>query len=143
MPRGARPKQYPDELVERVREQYIAGMTQAEIGTEHGLSQKVVWNLMRRHNIPRRRAAKRHQSGSANAAWRGDAATYQAFHKRVEVARGTPQVCMRCGTTRADATYEWANLSGNYADVGDYQRMCRSCHRRYDNARRREVMPNA
>ena len=32
-------------------------------------------------------------------------------------------------------TYDWANLTGDYADVSDFARMCRSCHRRYDNAR--------
>jgi hypothetical protein len=32
---------------------------------------------------------------------------------------------------------EWANLTGNYADIDDYERMCVLCHRNFDAARRR------
>jgi hypothetical protein len=67
--------------------------------------------------------------------WRGDAAKYQALHIRVEAARGKPQHCSECGATKP-GRYEWANLTGDYADVNDYARMCVSCHRRYDAARR-------
>ena len=42
----------------------------------------------------------------------------------------------RCGTTDPALTYDWANLTGDYPNPDGYERMCRSCHRRYDNARR-------
>jgi hypothetical protein len=135
MPRGALPKVYDAELVESVRARYGAGRTQAEIAVDLGLTQKVVWNLMRRHGIQARVAAKRDQRGAKNARWRGDDAGYQALHLRVEAARGKPQMCSRCGTTNPAKTYEWANLTGDYRDVNDYERMCRSCHKLYDNAR--------
>lgn len=135
MPRGGTPKQYPADQVSVVQALYIAGMTQAEIAAHLGLTQKVIWNLMRRHGITARAAAKRDQSGPRNASWRGDDASYTALHKRVEVARGTAQRCDRCGTSDPARTYEWANLAGAYEDVADYERMCRHCHRQYDRAR--------
>ena len=64
---------------------------------------------------------------------KGDSAKYAALHLRVSVARGKPSLCMRCGTTEA-ARFEWANLTGDYANVEDYVRLCGSCHRRMDGA---------
>lgn len=91
---------------------------------------------MKNHGITARVAAKRDQSGDKNSSWRGDEATYAAYHKRVEAARGKPNRCERCGTKRK---CEWANLTGDYADVNDYERICRSCHRKMDNQRRAET----
>lgn len=133
MPRGAKPKVYAPALVESVRQRYVVGMTQAEVANSLGLTQKVVWNVMRRHGISARIAAKRDQCGANNTAWKGDEASYQAFHLRVESARGKPQCCKVCGATDAGKSYDWANLTGKYADVNDYVRMCRSCHARHDN----------
>jgi hypothetical protein len=112
-----------------------AGMSQIEIAGELGITLKRVQTAMRKFSIARRPQIKRDQVGPANANWKGDAASYQALHKRVEAARGTPSECKRCGTTDPSQTYDWANLSGNYEDIADYERMCRSCHRRYDSAR--------
>lgn len=135
---GAKPKVYPPTLVTRVRELYESGLTQAEVASASGVSQKVVYNLMRRHGIPRRPRVKRDQTGDRNASWRGDDVTYSAAHVRVVTARGKPNECSRCGRNDGDATYEWANLTGAYHDVNDYARMCRSCHRRFDHERRNE-----
>lgn len=132
MPRGAKPKTYPADLVATVRALYRRGLTQAEIGVEIGVSQKVVFNVMRRHGIRARVAAKRDQRGPKNGSWKGSTATYAALHKRVEVARGMPAKCERCGASGPGRSYDWANLTGRYDDVSDYERMCRSCHRRYD-----------
>jgi hypothetical protein len=132
MPRGAKPKIYPPELVERVRVLYARGLTQREIGAELGVSQKVVYNVMRRHGLRTRVAAKRDQRGPKNGSWKGSKATYAALHKRVEEARGRPALCQRCGEGGPGRTYDWANLTGRYADPADYERMCRSCHRVYD-----------
>jgi hypothetical protein len=143
MPKGIyphthiKPKVYPAELVARVRQLYADGLTQDEVATVVGASQKVIWKLMRNHGIQTRKQAKRYQIGEANHAWKGNAASYQALHLRVEARRGKPARCNRCGTTDPARTYEWANLTGRYHDPEDYERMCRHCHRRYDNARRR------
>ncbi len=76
-------------------------------------------------------ADTRFQSGENNPSWKGDGAGYDAFHKRVVKARGKPRVCAACDTKTAKR-YEWANLTGNYADVHDYVRLCKSCHNRID-----------
>lgn len=144
-PNGRPPVVYASDLVERVRTAYEGGATQREVAEIVGIGVKVVQTIMVRHGIARRLAAKRDQRGAANTSWKGDDAGYQAMHVRVARERGAPQACARCGTTDPALTYDWANLTGDYADISDYERMCRSCHRRYDNARRRgeEVMNNA
>jgi adenylosuccinate lyase len=146
MTRGAKPKVYDSELVENVRQLYSAGHTQDEVGALLGISQKVIWKLMLRHQITARIAAKRNQYGARNTMWKGDTATYAAFHLRVQQQRGTPSVCGQCGTTKSPR-FEWASLTKNYADVQDYVRLCCSCHHRFDGtvrnlgsfAKRKEV----
>lgn len=132
MPRGAKPKTYDPALVARVRAAYASGKTQVEIAAEIGFSQKVVFNVMRRHSIAARVAAPRDQWRENNAAWKGDAAGYAAFHRRLYTLSGKPASCSQCGTTEADH-YDYANLSGRYQDQSDYLPMCRSCHWKYDN----------
>jgi hypothetical protein len=63
---------------------------------------------------------------------KGDKAGYSAFHKRVATKRGTPSVCEVCNLSNKNTRYEWANLTGNYADIMDYKRMCKPCHMKYD-----------
>jgi len=132
MPRGAKPKQYHDRFVARVRSLYEAGLTQAEVAAQIGRSQKVVWNCMRRHGISARVAAKRDQWGENNSSWKGDQAGKQAFHRRLYALFGKPSRCTVCGTTDSEH-YDYANLSGNYEDINDYAAMCRSCHWKYDD----------
>ena len=131
MPRGAKPKVYPKHIVEYVRENYAAGKTQSEIATELGLSQKVVFNVMRRHSIKARVPAKRDQTGPKNHMWKGDEASKYAFHRRLYSRFGKPARCGKCGTTEAQ-NYDYANLTGRYEDINDYMPMCRSCHWKYD-----------
>lgn len=115
---------------------YQSGMTKAEVAAILNTSVKVVANRLRDAGVKCRRAVKRDQRGAKNASWRGNDATYAAFHHRVEAVRGTPCRCEHCGTTDAPR-YEWANLTGHYADVNDFARLCVPCHRRYDAARRK------
>ena len=139
-------KDYPDELVTRVRELYGAGHTMREVAEFTGTTVKVLQRLRPRHGIARRTAAKRDQQGEHNHMWRGDDANYQALHLRVESARGKPNRCACCDTTDPSQRYEWANLSGRYEDIHDYARLCVTCHRRLDAARRaatgRPTMPS-
>lgn len=135
MPRGGKPKDYPPEMVEQVRTLYDSGLTQAEVAQKMGTTQKVIWRLMRRHGLTTRKAIPRDQRGAKNASWKGDEVRYQALHMRVAAQRGRPKKCQRCGTTDPMKTYDWANLTGRYDDPEDYERMCRSCHRRYDYGR--------
>lgn len=132
MPSGQKPKVYDPTLVESVSGLYAQGMTQKEIAHKTGLSQKVVWNIMRRHGLPARAAAPRHQVGEANANWKGADAGKQAFHRRLYALHGKPTKCTVCSTTESEH-YDYANLSGRYEDLNDYAAMCRSCHWKYDD----------
>lgn len=131
---GRKPRQYSPEIVAQVRDMYEAGHTVAEIQAE--MTGVKVQTVMARHGIDARKPAKRNQRGPSNHMWAGDDAGYKALHLRVYAKRGAPQSCTRCGTDAA-SRYEWANLTGNYQDVNDYQRMCVACHRQFDAARRR------
>jgi hypothetical protein len=121
-------KQYPQELVGVVAHLYTEGYTQKEIAERIGRSRKVVWRVMRNHGIKPRPAIRRRLHGPRNPNWRGEHIGYAGGHRRVQVARGKPKECSNCKTTDPNATYDWANLSGNYADPDDYTRLCRSCH---------------
>jgi len=78
-----------------------------------------------------------YRSGSDHPNWKGDRAGYAALHSRVRKLRGGPRKCEVCGTTNPAKRYEWANLTGNYADPQDYARMCVFHHRMFDRTRRR------
>jgi len=134
--------QAPPLDLNRLRLLYAEGHTQDEVAATLGVSQKTIWKAMRRHGIASRPAVKRDQVGDRNSYWKGDKAGYHAFHKRLDARFGRTQRCTRCGTEDPARTYEWCNLTGRYHLLTDFERMCRSCHRRYDAARRKEAMPN-
>lgn len=143
MPKGVyvraprRPKTYPAELVDSVRRLYGQGMTQSEISAALGITQKIVWRLMKHHQIASRPAVQRVPlKGVNNRGWKGDNAGYQAMHLRLYALHGAPSLCSVCKSTDPRRRYDWANLTGNYQDINDYARMCRHCHRRYDDSRR-------
>lgn len=114
---------------------YDSGMTQADVAAAMGLTPKIIQNLFKRRRKTARKAARRPFSLSGKHYWSGDDVTYSALHYRVESERGKPSLCSRCGKTKG--RFEWANLTGNYTDINDYERLCRSCHHTFDNARRR------
>lgn len=118
--------------VREVQRLYESGMTQTEVATALGTTQKVIHGFMRRNGLTARVAAKRNQFGHNNSTWKGDAASYAALHYRIEWLKGKPSRCEVCGTADPDLNYDWANLTGHYEDSNDYKRMCRSCHWKYD-----------
>ena len=113
-------------------------MTQTEIAEELGVSQKVIWRHMRNHGINARKAAKRDQFRDSNHMWKGEKASYKAFHIRISTLKGkaSDHGCSVCGTKDPSLSYDWANLTGNYADINDFLPMCRACHRKYDKKRK-------
>ncbi len=128
-------KVYDPALVDRVREVYASGATIEETAEIVGVTPKVLQRLMPRNGIERRPAIKRNQRGPANDSWKGDQAGYAALHLRVRAERGVPVRCATCGQT--DGRIECAKLSGAYADAGDYEQLCSSCHKKFDAKRRR------
>lgn len=65
--------------------------------------------------------------------WKGDEVGYAAAHHRVKMERGKAVLCIFGCVARR---YEWANLTGRYADPYDYAPMCGTCHNRFDVARK-------
>jgi len=65
-------------------------------------------------------------------AWKGEKAGYRAKHMWIISRRGSPNYCEHC--KRNDKRmYNWANVDHKYKRIiGDYMRLCVSCHRKYD-----------
>lgn len=117
---------------EKAVELYENGLNQAEVGEKLGVSQKVISSVFKRNNYKARVAAKRDQRGENNSSWKGDNATYSAFHYRVQSAKGKACMCECCGRSDGLISYDWANKTGNYQDIDDYEMLCRSCHFKKD-----------
>jgi len=67
-----------------------------------------------------------------NAKWKGDKANPCAKHAWLRRKFGSPSVCEHCGTKSAKR-YEWSCKKHIYTrDREDYQRLCKSCHLKYD-----------
>lgn len=111
---------------------YESGMSQVEIAQHYNVSQPFICRLMKNLGIKARVAKKRNQFGKNNDSWKGKDAGYAALHYRVYNAKGKPSKCDECGYDKDDRRYQWASLTGNFADINDYKRMCESCHAKYD-----------
>ena len=68
---------------------YINGKTLLEIRELYGGSQKSITNVLKRNNVPLRKAIKRNQSVENNDSWKGDKAKYARYTERVKAAFGT------------------------------------------------------
>lgn len=113
---------------------YASGRTIREIAQVCGVSHTSIWRVMHRHGIATR-CRGGELFGPDHPKWKGDGAGYGGFHDRVKRLRGTPQRCDRCGTTDPAKVYDWACLDDDYTDPWNFSRMCRTCHKLYDNAR--------
>lgn len=111
---------------------YRKGLTQTEIGRVKGVSQKVVWRWFRVLGIKSRVPRNLKQWGSNNPQWKGDSAGIEAMHIRLVKRFGKPKECWSCGCNDKNKKYDWANLTGNYQNINDYKRLCRSCHSKLD-----------
>jgi hypothetical protein len=133
------PRDYPPELVDKIRSLYESGLTTREV--QQAIPGVRIDIVMRRHGIAARPAAPTigKHAGERSVQWKGDDASYTAFHLRVYKARGKASHCSECGRSDTGTEYEWANLSGDYANIDDYAPMCLSCHHLYDADRRRRT----
>lgn len=68
-------------------------------------------------------------------AWKGDNVSYNGLHHWVNRWLGKPEVCEICGKSGLKGKQiHWANKSHLYKrDLGDWIRLCSSCHSKYDN----------
>lgn len=68
--------------------------------------------------------------------WKGDKVSKGALHDWVKLNLGKPKKCQHCRTTKAKK-FEWANKSQKYKrDLGDWLRLCTTCHLKYDRKTR-------
>lgn len=67
-----------------------------------------------------------------NPAWRGTEVGYRAGHLRVRRERGAATECTIPDCASGSRTFQWASLTGNWADSSDYRAMCVFHHRAYD-----------
>ena len=81
------------------------------------------------------------QSDEKHHLWRGDDVKYRALHAWIIRKLGKPQFCEFCSSTNlGNRKYHWANKSGNYLrNLNDWIRLCVTCHKVYDNNRRRKL----
>lgn len=118
--------------VDQIISLYESGMSQVEIAEYLGLTQKIVFSRLKEAGYKCRVAKARNQDGDNNQNWKGENASYSAFHARIKKMKGMPQKCEACSTDDPLKTYDWASLTGEYQNPNDYMRMCRSCHWKYD-----------
>lgn len=72
--------------------------------------------------------------------WKGDSVGYKCLHDWVKKRLGKPENCCNPQCGHKSSIFEWANKSGKYKrDIKDWIRLCRSCHRKFDNKRRYEL----
>lgn len=138
---GAKPRQYPSEIVELICGMYERGMTVAEIRGAAPRGYRVQ-TILERYLPARRSAAKREQRGSANHMWKGDDCGYQAAHLRLAASCGAASSlsCADCGRPADDWSYEGgcsSEIRSNGAPpycthLDHYKPRCRPCHRAYD-----------
>lgn len=110
-----------NDAIERgIRTAVADGYTYAKVGAAAGVTRQRVFQIIR----------------GAQATTGGlPIAEYRKHHYAVAKLRGTPRLCDECGTSDAKI-YDWANMTGNYADPDDYRRLCRGCHAARDAAKR-------
>lgn len=133
-------------------------MAQIEIAEFYGVSQKMVWGWIKKIGLHKKKiAVKRNQFGIMNSYWSGDNPEYTALHHRVEIKYGKPNECEWCNNSTNLTNrnlvnkkkkksrqnlkkYDWCNISGEYLNVDDFIRLCKSCHRFFDKYRKWMVM---
>ena len=151
---GAKPREYPAEIVALAVDMYAAGHTIAEVQGALPAGFKAQ-RIIERHVPVRRTAAKRDQRGPRNHMWKS-APGYQAAHLRLGDERGS---CTDCG----EPAQHWSYVGGCAEELADnsltycthqnhYEPRCVACHQTYDGRNRdasgryapnEEVMPHA
>lgn len=92
----------------------------------------IPWNtgLTKETNETVKRIAE-NKLGSKSHFWREEV-KYRAIHCRIEKLLGKPRYCEICKRTDRKV-YDWSNKDHKYSlKKEDWQRLCRSCHIKYD-----------
>lgn len=81
---------------------------------------------------------RRIKRGKDSKLYKGEDITYGSLHQWVARELGRPTRCSGCGIDGLTGSkIHWSNISGDYKrELSDWQRLCVSCHKRYDRSRR-------
>ena len=141
MPRGSKPREYPQRIVDLICGMYLSGMTVAEIRASSPKGYRVQ-TILERYLPERRKAIKRDQTRELNHTWAGDSCGYKAAHLRLRVSKGPASLysCVDCGGKAA----HWSYVHGCDAELKEvespkycthqehYAPRCVPCHFAYD-----------
>lgn len=84
-----------------------------------------------------KRALPPERCGEKHSRWMGDKVGKSAVHSWMNKIYGKPNYCEFCMITEKKK-YSWANISHEYhRDFCDWLRLCYSCHRIFDNSKRK------
>lgn len=122
--------------ITEIVELYLSGLSTRQIAQRFGVRHDTIHRRLRDAGIVlRQKGTCGHKWDDEHYRWKGDDAGYAAFHTRLNRRKGKPKRCEICGSTDPKRIYDWANLTGKYADINDYKRMCRDCHRKFYSKR--------
>ncbi len=80
---------------------------------------------------PKNRGAYPFSIRETHPNWKGDKVGYNSLHDWIYRNLGKAKKCQDCGSIEK---VEWSNISLEYKrDLNDWQKLCYSCHRKYDN----------
>lgn len=126
-------KYWRDQITSRlIYQMYVVERkTQREIADYLGLSITPIQRAMAEYGITSRDVSERNKAlllGSKNPSWKGERASYKAFHQRLNSVLGRPKSCVGCGTTNPHSRFEWHNQHGTYHLPESYVGVCKRCH---------------
>lgn len=78
-----------------------------------------------------------HRTDEQNPAWKGGGYDYK--HDWIVRVKGKPDTCEKCGKSGLKGhAIQWSNKDHKYRRIiEDWQRLCASCHKLYDNKLRK------
>ena len=146
---------------EELEKQYIYNRRSTwDLAKEYGVWQSTVRHWLILYEIPRRsykenktpvakggthtwgKKIAKSMKGNKNSAvgdkhwkWAGSHVGYRGIHHWMTKRYGQPNYCEHCKRSDKE-NYDWANVSGKYKrNRNDWIRLCKSCHKIYDNGR--------
>jgi hypothetical protein len=73
-----------------------------------------------------------HPFGPESRHWSGDNPSNHALHDRLHAERGKADRCIVFQCDTGCTKFEWANISHEYKDTGDFMPMCKVHHAQHD-----------
>src|SRR3990167_2083575 len=82
---------------------------------------------------------KHHNCKGVKVGYRGLHQWLNKYYGRLKKCQNKEKSNLQFQCSGKSKNYEWANVSGEYKrSVKDFIRLCRSCHRKYDNSKKHE-----